>query len=321
MIKRLLTAMLGLTTLTSSAQNGVYNTLNVESLTKSDGAAGFYGWGQAYNNTLDPRPNWRPDAVPYIINHHTGLTFSAHSNYGGIRFYNQGYPGIYDSANGATLVMSVTGGSVGIGVPSPQQKLDVSGNVFLRGAGAYAYNNPGAGELHLGYGIAAAGTSGVVTRLAIQPYGHTGGPWKIDSRDSQSSAYMDIHYGTGVGVTIVHTGDVGIGTTSPDAKLSVKGRVHAEEVKVDLSVPGPDYVFAERYKLPTLAETEAYIKAHKHLPDVPSASQMEKQGIRLGEMNIMLLKKVEELTLHLIRVQKELDKIKGRVKTKITKPI
>ncbi len=78
------------------------------------------------------------------------------------------------------------------------------------------------------------------------------------------------------------------------------GKVHAEEVKVDLSVPGPDYVFEEDYDLPTLESIKQYVKQNKHLPEVPSAKEMEEKGIDLGVMNMLLLKKVEELTLHLI---------------------
>ncbi len=100
-------------------------------------------------------------------------------------------------------------------------------------------------------------------------------------------------------------GSIGIGTSSPDEKLTVKGNIHAEEVKVDLSVPGPDYVFAEDYDLRSLEEIEAFIKSNNHLPEVPSAKEMEVNGIEVGVMNMLLLKKIEELTLYLIEVKKE----------------
>ena len=105
-------------------------------------------------------------------------------------------------------------------------------------------------------------------------------------------------------MTLLTNGNVGIGTIIPDAKLAVKGTIHAQEVKVDLSVPGPDYVFEESYNLPSLTDTENFIKQNKHLPEVPSACEMEENGINLSEMNMILLKKVEELTLYLLKQNK-----------------
>lgn len=103
-------------------------------------------------------------------------------------------------------------------------------------------------------------------------------------------------------------GFVGIGTTNPDAKLSVKGQVHAQEVKVDIiGSVAPDYVFAEGYKLPSLDEVKAYIDKHQHLPEVPSAKELEANGINVGEMNLLLLRKIEELTLYVIDLKKQND--------------
>ncbi len=100
-------------------------------------------------------------------------------------------------------------------------------------------------------------------------------------------------------------GNIGIGTTNPDAKLAVNGTIHSKEVKVDLSVPAPDYVFAYDYKLRTIKEVENYIKENSHLPEIPSAKEFEKNGINVSEMNMTLLKKIEELTLYTIEQQKK----------------
>jgi hypothetical protein len=114
------------------------------------------------------------------------------------------------------------------------------------------------------------------------------------------------------GVTVITNGNVGIGTTSPDAKLAVKGQIHAQEVKVDLlGAMVPDYVFAKDYQLKTLMEVDAYIKANSHLPEVPSAQEIEKNGLLLGEMNMVLLKKIEELTLYMIEMKKEIGLLKN----------
>ncbi|MFC7526938.1 hypothetical protein ACFQRK_23480 [Parapedobacter sp. GCM10030251] len=109
-------------------------------------------------------------------------------------------------------------------------------------------------------------------------------------------------------VSLTSQGNVGIGTENPFAKLTVNGGILAEEVKVKSDISVPDYVFEPDYKLSTLAEIEAYVKEHKHLPEIPSAADIKKDGLDLAEMNLLLLKKVEELTLHLIEKEKQLEK-------------
>lgn len=97
----------------------------------------------------------------------------------------------------------------------------------------------------------------------------------------------------------INQGNVGIGMLSPDAKLAVNGTIHTQEVKVDMT-GWSDYVFKPTYKLPALSEVKTYIDQNQHLPEVPSEEEVKKDGINLGEMNKLLLKKVEELTLYLI---------------------
>ena len=104
-------------------------------------------------------------------------------------------------------------------------------------------------------------------------------------------------------------GSVGIGTTTPQEKLSVNGKIRAKEIKVE-ATGWPDYVFKPDYERMSLSQIEAYIKTNGHLPEVPAAAAVEKEGIALGEMNKILLKKIEELTLHLIEKDKELGLVK-----------
>jgi len=213
----------------------------------------------------------------------------------------------YIGQNYTTPMMSfLPNGNVGIGTITPNYSLDVSGKLFVRGSGAY-YNNPGEAELQIGYGMAPAGTPGTVSRLSLQPYGHLGGPWKFNARDDASSAYLDISYGILNALTIHHEGNVGIGTKTPKEKLSVNGKIRAQEIKVEMA-NWPDYVFKKDYQLPTLEETESQIQLNGHLPGIPSAAEVKANGIEVGEMNAKLLKKIEELTLHLILKDKELAK-------------
>jgi hypothetical protein len=110
---------------------------------------------------------------------------------------------------------------------------------------------------------------------------------------------------------LIMANNVGIGTLSPDEKLTVKGKIHTQEVRVDMAGPlaVPDYVFSNSYNLKSLQEVEEYIKQNSHLPEIPSAKEIEKNGLMLAEMNMSLLKKIEELTLYMIEMKKESEKI------------
>ncbi|WP_236581901.1 hypothetical protein [Sphingobacterium spiritivorum] len=119
-------------------------------------------------------------------------------------------------------------------------------------------------------------------------------------------------------VTILSNGYTGIGTTTPTERLAVNGNIRAKEIKVE-SANWPDYVFEEDYKLIPLAEVEAFIKANKHLPDVPSAKVIEEDGLSVGEMNKLMMKKIEELTLHLIEKEKRQEILSQRVHMLIEK--
>lgn len=107
---------------------------------------------------------------------------------------------------------------------------------------------------------------------------------------------------------ISKNGNLGIGKKNPTDKLEVNGQIHARSVKVDLE-KWADTVFEKEYDLLRLSEIEAYILQYGHLPEIPSAKKVLKEGIELGEMNRLLLQKVEELTLHLIEKEKQIDQL------------
>ena len=104
-------------------------------------------------------------------------------------------------------------------------------------------------------------------------------------------------------------GNIGIGATSPSEKLVVDGKILAEEIQVQ-TVPASDYIFEPDYDLRSLAEVDQFIRENKHLPDIPSAEEFKENGVGLGEMDDMLLRKVEELTLYMIDMQKQMDELK-----------
>lgn len=117
------------------------------------------------------------------------------------------------------------------------------------------------------------------------------------------------------GNTILN-GNVRIGndnSTINDTKLAVEGIIYAREMKVTQGVIWPDYVFKKNYKLPSLKETERYIKLNGHLPEIPAASAIEKNGLSIGEMLTLQMKKIEELTLYIIDQQKQMEILKNEV--------
>ena len=105
------------------------------------------------------------------------------------------------------------------------------------------------------------------------------------------------------------SGNVAIGLENPSEKLEVNGTIRSKEVKVE-ATGWPDYVFKEDYILPSLKETKSYIKENQHLPGIPSALEVNEEGISLGEMNVKLLEKIEELTLYVIDLKEENEALK-----------
>ena len=114
---------------------------------------------------------------------------------------------------------------------------------------------------------------------------------------------------------LVVKGNVSIGTASVPSgyKLSVAGKAIAAEMKIQQVANWPDYVFDSSYKLTPLIEVEKYIRKNKHLPEFPTAEEVGQNGIELGASQALLLKKIEELTLHLIDMEKKLSRQQEKI--------
>ncbi|MEM9339652.1 MAG: hypothetical protein AAGA66_13035, partial [Bacteroidota bacterium] len=108
-------------------------------------------------------------------------------------------------------------------------------------------------------------------------------------------------------MVLKESGNLGLGTTTPTHKLEVNGTIRAKEIRCE-AAPWPDYVFEESYELPSIESVESFIKSKGHLPEMPTAEEVAAEGVALGEMNRLLLQKVEELTLYTIEQEKRLKK-------------
>ena len=174
-----------------------------------------------------------------------------------------------------TNIYNTNAGNVGIGTNNPDRTLAITGQL---------------------------GISGVTPAVVFKYVGSSTKVWDIASFGNDLAINE-----TGVLSRFIlkSGGNVGIGISNPTEKLSVNGKIRAQEIKVE-TANWPDYVFAWDYKLPSLKETEKHIKEEGHLPGIPSAEEVKANGVELGEMNKKLLQKIEELTLHLIEQNKQL---------------
>ncbi|AUP78825.1 tail fiber protein [Flavivirga eckloniae] len=213
-----------------------------------------------------------------------------------------------------------TGDKVGIGTANPYQKLHVNGAI-----GIGLLNGTYIEGFKINY---VDGGSGTTTFMSSRWGGDI--YFKRSSSEGERTQfsfgganehYMGLYNSNNQvkvlfrsgGNSYINGGNVGIGTTAPDMKLAVKGKIHAEEVKIDLNVPAPDYVFKEGYNLISIKELEKFIEENSHLPEMPSAKEFEENGIMQAEMDMNLLKKIEELTLYTIEQQKKIESLEEQV--------
>jgi hypothetical protein len=154
-----------------------------------------------------------------------------------------------------------------------------------------------------GHAKALIATDNVISGIWSHDIGYYGAP-AGGITGTYTNHPFSIVTGQTTKMIVLANGNVGIGIISPGEKLAVNGIIRSKEIKVEAS-NWPDYVFDEGYKVGTLKALESYIKANKHLPDMPTAKDIESNGLELGEMVKVQQKKIEELTLYLISLDKK----------------
>ena len=206
-----------------------------------------------------------------------------HSNHTGLVFY----------ANRTEKMRVAANGNIGIGTTNPGEKLSIDSQengwlMSTRGRATEAGNINGL-KFYSGY---------------VDDYQKWAGIASVAEDIYSNHTALSLYTDQTEKLRVTGSGDVGIGTANPKEKLSVNGKIRAHEVKVEMS-GWPDYVFEDHYHQLSLAELDRYISDHKHLPEIPSSDEVSQNGIELGNMNKLLLKKIEELTLYLIEMKKE----------------
>jgi len=212
---------------------------------------------------------------------------------------------VSDAGNIERVMRISSNGNVNIGNTNPLTKLQVNGPVLLNGVNANIDPNTGQGS--------AAYLSSMLnyTGNLLIGWNRSQGGGETDFITNRATGSMggfqfyDYNGAPNCLMTIRGDGHVGIGTTYPTYPLSVNGTIQAKEVIVNTG--WSDFVFDKDYKLMSLSELEKFINKNKHLPNIPSVSEVEKNGAKLGEINSKLLQQIEEITLRMIDQNKMME--------------
>lgn len=255
----------------------------------SDGSTNYGVYGKITTSTTTP-----VGIGTYGISTGTGTTnYGMLANAGGAATTNYG---IYATATGGTtnwagyfVQNTYFGGAMGIGtstIADCKFSVEQSGTTLATAKFLNTSKGPNTSWIHFG----------------------TTGDWYIRSASNSGKVILQDQNSAA-------TVCIGGATAATGYKLSVKGKIMCEELKVLLSASWPDYVFAKNYDLMPLSDLETYIETENHLPGIPSASEMEAEGgIALGEMQTILVKKIEEANLYILQLNKRIEELESKLK-------
>ncbi|MCL8535551.1 hypothetical protein M9991_01565 [Chryseobacterium gallinarum] len=240
------------------------------------------------------------DPVNYYLTHYPvagsdGLDIKW---YGGIRLQTTG-----------SILQLLNNGNVGIGTIEPQTRFEVAKensnnkNVVMARFSAYGATG-GSNMISIGYhNTANLELNSGYTSSGFR-YGDYG-DFNIENDNEFNASFGAINFITNKKIQLA---------IKPNGNALLNGKFEAKEIKVTSS-PTADFVFDENYDLPRLEDIEKHIKEKKHLPEIASAKMMEKEGVNVGEFQIKLLQKIEELTLYSIEQNKQIKQLQEENKT------
>lgn len=216
------------------------------------------------------------------------------------------FAGRNNNSSWSDILTLTSNGRVGIGTTDPSVKFEVNGTTHFLGevktfGTNWVFNNDNQQNATIWLNKPTSGPASV-GHYYIKTYDYWGAYLHFQGTGDNGNEKLNVTF----------DGKVGIGTTTPDHFLTVAGTMNAREIIVETSA-GADFVFEDEYKIPKLEDVEAFIKENKHLPNIPSAEEMISEGVKVGELQIQLLQKIEELTLYVIELNKENEELKKQV--------